>query len=207
MGMTPRLLCLQLIFVAAVVCPGVAQVPKSSDSPGQNAVAIEAVINQVAQALSHVEAQRKDLQIPKFKSLDLTLQAVAEKQIGGKIKLWVITLGATHDYKQTQEVVVHLSPPSPQAPQKVGAVNVTEALESTIISAALGAQHAGSTDYPLKFSGLTVTLAFVVQNEINGGITVPIITPVTVDLSGKVSKSGTQTLKIVFDDSESAKKE
>jgi hypothetical protein len=54
---------------------------------------------------------------------------------------------------------------------------------------------------------LTVTLAFVVQNELSGGVSIPIITPVTADLSGKLDKSNTQTLKVVFDDSTTAKKE
>jgi hypothetical protein len=186
-----------------------AQVKKATNPPSvdKNAVAIEAVIKQIADALDHVEAKRKELQIPKFKSVDLTLQTVGDKQAGGKIKLWVISIGATHEYKQTQELVIHLTPPTGKGPSNVGAVNLTEALESTIISAAQGAQNAGTKDYPLSFSGLTVTLAFVVQNELSGGVTIPIITPVTVDLSGKLDKTNTQTLKVVFDDSTTAKKE
>lgn len=114
---------------------------------------------------------------------------------------------ATRDYKQTQEVVIHLTPPTGKGPVNVAAVSVTEALESTIISAAQGAQNAGTKDYPLSFSGLTVTLAFVVQNQLSGGASIPIVTPVTAELSGKISKSNTQTLKIFFDDSTTAKKE
>lgn len=176
-------------------------------SPDKNAVAIEAVIRQVADALERVAARRKDLQIPKFKSVDLTLQTVAEKQGGAKIKLWVISFGATRDYKQTQEVVIHLTPPTGKGPVNVGAVSITEALESAVISAAEGAQNAGTKDYPLSFSGLTVTLAFVVQNDLSGGASIPIITPITAEISGKVSNSNTQTLKITFDDSTTAKKE
>jgi hypothetical protein len=181
--------------------------PSSSVSPGEQPVAIGTVIRQVADALERVEAQRKELQIPKFKSVDLTLQTVADKQGGVKLKLWMISLGATREYKQTQELVIHLTPPTGKAPLSVGAISVTEALESTIISAAQGAQNAGTKDYPLSFSGLTVTLAFVVQNELSGGASIPIITPVTAELSGKVDKANTQTLKVTFDDSTTAKKE
>jgi hypothetical protein len=200
-------LCLSFAVIVAFACHGFAQTAAAPPLTDKNAVAIETVIKQVADALDQVEAKRKELKIPKFKSVDLTLQTVAEKQAGAKIKLWVISFGGTHDYKQTQEVVIHLGPPSAKAPVKVGAVNVTEALQSTIISAAQGAQNAGTTDYPLDFTGLTVTLAFVVQNELSGGVTIPIITPVTLDLSGKVNKSNTQTLKITFDDSKTAKQE
>jgi hypothetical protein len=144
------LICMSALFLSRGAAAG--QAPPSASkqnkkattqtSIDKNAVAIEAVIKQVAEALDHVEAKRKELQIPKFKSVDLTLQTVADKQGGAKIKLWVISFGATHEYKQTQEVVIHLTPPTGKGPSNVGAVNVTEALESTIVSAAQGAQNA-----------------------------------------------------------------
>jgi hypothetical protein len=173
--------------------------------PNSDVVAIQKVVEQVQDALTRVEKQRGTLHLPKLKSIDLTLQTIAEKEVGGTFKLWVITFGAKRDYKQTQEVVIHLSPPNANNPSKVGAASVTEALQATIISAAQGVQNAGTADYPLSFTGLTVSLAFAVQNDVNGGASIT-IAPINIDLSGKVSKSNTQTLKIVFDDSKTAEK-
>lgn len=179
-----------------------AQVSKSSP-PDKDTVAIGEVVAQVADALTRVEKQRGTLHIPKLKSVDLTLQTIAEKEVGATFKLWVISFGAKHDYKQTQEITIHLTPPNANNPTKVGAANVTEALQSVIISAAQGVQKAGTTDYPLNFTGLTVSLSFTVANSADGSGSIT-ITPVTAEISGKVSKSSVHTLKITFDDSKTA---
>jgi hypothetical protein len=82
----------------------------------------------------------------------------------------------------------------------VGAASLTEALESAIVSAAEGAQQSGTSEYPLLFSGLTVELEFTVKTTGNGKVSIPIITPITAELSGQVAKNATQTIKVVFED-------
>jgi hypothetical protein len=73
------------------------------------------------------------------------------------------------------------------------------------VSAAEAAQQSGTAEYPLLFSGLTVELEFTVKSSGKAGIKIPIITPITADLSGQVAKNATQTIKIVFQDKASKK--
>jgi hypothetical protein len=133
-------------------------------------------------------------------SVDLTLKTVVEKDLGGNFKLWIISFGVKREKDQTQTVTIHLTPPSKDSATKVGAASLTEAIETAIVSAAEGAQQSGTEEYPLLFSGLTVELEFTVKTTGNGKGSIPVITPVTVDISGQVAKNATQTIKIVFED-------
>jgi hypothetical protein len=195
------------VFIFSAVCllpthlsaqhaaPAVAVAP-----PNKDVVAVQAVISQIRDALVRVQKTLKGKQLPPLASIDLTLKTVVQKQAGGTFKLWIISFGATRENDQTQSVQIHLTPPSPDNPTKVGAASLTDALESAIVNAAEAAQQSGTDEYPLLFSGLTVELDFTVQTTGNGSVSIPVITPITVDLSGKVSKNATQTVKIIFQD-------
>jgi hypothetical protein len=176
-------------------------------TPGdKDVVAIQAVIGQIRDALVRVQKDLKGKQLPPLASVDLTLKAVVEKDAGGTFKLWILSFGVKREKDQTQSVGIHLTPPSPDNPTKVGAASLTEALESAIVSAAEGAQQSGTDEYPLLFSGLTVELEFTVKTTGNGKVSIPIITPITAELSGQVAKNATQTIKIVFEDPKKAAK-
>jgi Trypsin-co-occurring domain 2 len=171
--------------------------PPASD---QTEVAtIDAVVKQVQDALTKVQKDLKGKHLPQLKSVTLTLNTVVQKQVGASIKLWVITLGGKHETDQTQEVTVTLAPPSPKNPINVGAVSLSEALQSAIESAAQGVQSAAVGEYPLKFSGLTATIAFAVKNSGEAGGSIQIL-PISISLTGNVAKNQTQTIKVVFDD-------
>jgi hypothetical protein len=177
-----------------------------SASADKSVVAIQTVIAEIREALVRVQQQLKGKQLPPLASVDLTLKTVVEKDAGGTFKLWIISFGVKREKDQTQSVIIHLTPPSPENPTKVGAASLTEALESSIVSAAEGAQQSGTSDYPLLFSGLTVEIEFTVKTTGNGKVSIPVITPITVDISGQVAKNATQTIKIVFQDPKKTEK-
>jgi hypothetical protein len=66
---------------------------QTSNTPvtDKDAVAVEAVVRQVSDALLRVQKQRSKLHIPKLKSIDLTLQTIADKEVGGSSKLFIIS--------------------------------------------------------------------------------------------------------------------
>lgn len=173
---------------------------RSATAEAQGTVAIKEVISQIRDALVRVQKDLRTHRLPPLSSVDLTLKALVEKDTGGTFKLWIISFGVKREKDQTQTVTIHLTPPSPDDPKPVGAVNLGTALEQAIVSAAEGAQQSGTTEYPLMFSGLTVELEFAVKMTGNGKITVPEITPITAELSGQVAKNATQTIKIIFQD-------
>jgi|HubBroStandDraft_1064217.scaffolds.fasta_scaffold02596_4 hypothetical protein len=174
--------------------------PQAATASDTGVVTIQAVLTQVRSALVNVQADLKGKQLPPLASVDLTLQTVVSAEGGPTIKLWIISLGATREKDETQTVTIHLTPPSANNAVAVGAADLTKALETAIVSAAEGAQQSGTPDYPLKFSGLTVQLEFAVKTAGNASINIPQIVPITAELSGKVSKNATQTIKIVFQD-------
>jgi hypothetical protein len=199
-----RALAFSTLFLIMIACAPTNAVPQAATQTvaanDKDVIAIHAVIGEIRDALIRVQKQLSGKQLPPLASVDLTLKTVVQKEVDGTIKLWIITLGAKREKDQTQEVGIHLTPPSKDNPTKVGAASLTDALERAIVSAAEGAQQSGTSEYPLLFSGLTVSIEFAVQNTGNAGASIPIITPITVDLSGKVSKNATQTIKIVFQD-------
>ncbi len=172
----------------------------NAPAPGKDVVAIHTIIEQVRDALVRVQKQLKGKQLPPLASVDLTLKAVIEKDAGGTFKLWILSFGVKREKDQTQSINIHLTPPSPDNPTRVGAASLTDALEGAIVSAAEGAQQSGTSEYPLLFSGLTVDLEFTVKTTANGKISIPTITPITAELSGQVAKNATQTIKIIFED-------
>jgi hypothetical protein len=175
-----------------------AQAQPSEADPKQVAT-IDAVMKQIQEALTIVQRDLKGKHLPQLKSVTLTLNTVVQKQAGATLKLWIITLGGKHENDETQEVSVTLVPPSPSNPTKVGAVSLSEALEKIIESAAEGVQGVSSGNYPLRFSGLTATIAFAIQNSGDAGGNI-VILPVSIGLTGHVAKNQTQTLKVTFDD-------
>jgi hypothetical protein len=190
---------LMMAPIARPQAPSPAQGAEAATSD-KDVVAIQAVLGEIRDALVRVQQQLKGKQLPPLTSIDLTLKTVVEKDAGGTFKLWIISFGVKREKDQTQTVAIHLTPPSPENPTKVGAASLTDALESAIVSAAEGAQESGTSQYPLLFSGLTVDLDFTVKTTGNGGVSVPVITPITVDLSGQVDKNATQSIKVVFGD-------
>jgi Trypsin-co-occurring domain 2 len=182
------------------VAPNAANNPESPVINTQDVVAIQAVISEISDALVKVQNDLQGKKLPPLASVDLTLKTIVEKDAGGTFKLWIISFGAKREKDQTQTLTIHLTPPSPDNPQKTGTANLTAALESAIVSAAEGAQQSGSKDYPLDFSGLTVEMEFTVKVTGNAGVKIPIITPITADLSGNISRNATQNMKIVFQD-------
>jgi hypothetical protein len=203
-GESVNKLCVFIFFAVCLLPTSLpaqnAAPPAAVTPPNKDVVAVQAVIAQIRDALVRAQKTLKGKQLPPLASIDLTLKTVVLKEAGGTFKLWIISFGATRENDQTQSVQIHLTPPSPDNPTKVGAASLTDALESAIVNAAEAAQQSGTDQYPLLFSGLTLELDFTVQTAGNGSVSIPVITPITVDLSGKVSKNATQTIKVVFQD-------
>jgi hypothetical protein len=160
-------------------------------------VAIEAVIDQVKQALADVQNQLSSADLPPLNTVTLTLQTVAAKQDGVSVKLWVISLGGKWEKDSTQEITIVLTPPRPGGARNVSTENLTKSLEEAIVSAAQGLKKAGRSPNALILKSLDVTLSFTVKTGVNGDANVQIL-PLGPDLSGALNKTAVQTLKLSF---------
>src|SRR5215470_3648049 len=164
--------------------------------PGRS-VAIQTVLATVRDALIGVQNTLQHDNYPPLSAVTLTLQTTAVKQTGGQIKLLVVSLGGKAEKSELQEIIIQLTPPSPNSSRNAAEESLTSALESAIVSAVQGAQNAGSPGLPLAFTGLQVSISFVVKSNAGGGAKIEIL-PISADLSGEISDSSTQNIKVVF---------
>jgi hypothetical protein len=165
---------------------------------GAQAVTIETLIDEVKQALGDVQNDLATADLPSLKKVSLTLQTVATKQAGASLKLWVITLGGSVEKDSTQQIDIVLTPPKAGGSRNVSAESVAQQLKAAIVSVAEGVKKAGQKPNPLVLSTLDVQISFTVKANAKGDAIVEIL-PLGPDISGSLSKSATQTLKVSFD--------
>ena len=170
------------------------EVPLADD---EQVVAIQTVLGEVREALIGIQRTLSHDNHPLLTSGTLTLQTTVAKQVGGQIKLWVITLGKKWEKAKSQEVVIQLTPPSPNSPRNVAGESLTAALESTIVSAVEGAQNAGTQELPLKFTGLQASISFAVKKGTSGGAKIELL-PISADFSGDIATTAVQNIRVVF---------
>ena len=170
---------------------------ESSRSDDKHVVAIQSILTEIRDSLIRVQKTLRKEKYPPLKSVTLTLQTTATRQAGGKIKLWVVTLGKKLEKQYSQELTIRLKPPHPNSPSNVGVNEITASLESAIVSAVEGAKNAGNKDLPLEFTGLDINIAFTVRNEATGGASFQFI-PISAELSGEISDGAIQRLRIEF---------
>jgi hypothetical protein len=171
--------------------------PEAKALEATRAVAIQTVLTAVRDALIGVQKTLRHDNYPPLSAVTLTLQTTVAKQAGGEVKLLVVVIGGKAEKQELQEIVIQLTPPSPNTPRNVAEESLTSALESAIVSAVEGAQNAGSPGLPLAFTGLQVSISFVVKSNAGGGAKIEIL-PISADLSGEVSESSIQSIKVVF---------
>jgi hypothetical protein len=186
------LLCLLLFTLTSRAQS--AEAPLADD---EQVVAIQTVLGEVREALIGIQRTLSQDNYPLLTSVTLTLQTTVAKQVGGQIKLWVITLGKKWEKAKSQEVVIQLTPPSPSSPRTVAGESLTAALESTIVSAVEGVQNAGTPELPLKFTGLQASISFAVKKGTSGGARIELL-PISADFSGDLSTTAVQNIKVVF---------
>lgn len=187
----------RLAVLISVALWGAIAAPEAKALEPNRAVAIQTVLTSVRDALIGVQKALLRDDYPPLTAVTLTLQTAAAKQAGGEIKLWVVALGGKAEKSELQEITIQLTPPSPNSPRNVAEESLTSALESAIVSAVEGAQNAGSPGLPLAFTGLQVSISFVVKSNAGGGAKIEIL-PISADLSGETSASSTQNIKVVF---------
>jgi hypothetical protein len=187
----------RIAVVVSVALWGAIAAPQAKALEPSRAVAIQTVLTSVRDALIGVQKTLHHDDYPPLTAVTLILQTAAAKQAGGEIKLWVVALGGKVEKSELQEITIQLTPPSPNSPRSVAEDSLTSALESAIVSAVQGAQNAGSPGLPLAFTGLQVSISFVVKSNAGGGAKIEIL-PISADLSGETSASSTQNIKVVF---------
>jgi len=150
---------------------------KESTSTGMD---VESVISKVKQAILAAEIKRENDQALQLESLDLTLKAFAETEVGGEIKIKIpvinleIGMGGSLTQQETQTIEINLKPPEVLKEERVEAITKEIDLKSSLADAiniirnGIKAAAAGEPEFVLDKA--TVELNFVVTEK--GEITV-----------------------------------
>lgn len=170
-----------------------------------DAVPLALVIAQVKAALDQYQ---KSLgsgpdALPPLASAAFDFKTTTATTVGGTINLFIFKIGGSHENDVINDVTYAYSVPPPPKPAAGAAAKknnkpptLTEALASTIQSAAAAVKTSGTVDN-LKFNKLTVNIQYGVTWDGNIGVNVP-IQFVTVGLSGDKNKNTVQSVELVF---------
>jgi hypothetical protein len=190
-----RMVVVVLLFLPTSL---LTRVPQNKSVADPNAsVTIQDVVSQGKDALSNVQTKLANKQLPPLKSVKLTLQTVATNKAGATISFWVITIGGSLQKDATQQLVIELVPPKAGNASNVSSENFTQALEDSIINAAVGVQNAAQGPVPLQLNSLAVTLGFTVTAEGTAGAKLT-LAPITLDVSGTKNKKALHTLEVTY---------
>ena len=151
------------------------------DKPTSTGMDVESVIGKVKQAILAAEIQREnDPTALQLESLDLTLKAFAETEVGGEVKIKIplinleIGMGSSLTQQETQTIEINLKPPEMLKAERREAIRKEIDLKSSLADAiniirdGIKAAAAGEPEFVLDKA--TVELNFVVTEK--GEITV-----------------------------------
>lgn len=169
-------------------------------TPDQQEIEIDSVIKDVQRALANAQTELRQQKLPALKTVTLNLQTAITAKGGGKLKVVIVTVGASREKSKTQEVTLVLTPPRAGNAKEISAHSLTEGLEQAIVAAARGVMNADKdSTIPLKLTTLKVKLGFTVKEGGSGGASREIL-PITLELSGDLSRTDVQILEIVYEE-------
>ena len=157
------------------------------------------VIGQIEMALANANAEirMKGGTPPKVKQADLTLETTVATKGGVKFKLLVISFGKSVSKERSQQITVSLVPKANNKMTVLPDSSFRKDLQSLIVETSKGLQNAENGMYPLTVKQVTVELSFVLKSDGAGDLNFRIV-PITMDLSGDLSKDSIHKVKLTF---------
>lgn len=180
-----------LAAIVAVMLLGIA--PSVAEEP----FPLDVMLEEVQAALVRVNDLTAEDELPRLKSVELSLQTSIAKDASGRFAFFVISLGGQTAETSVQSLTVVLSPPPPGTSAPVGRADLAETLAEAIVAAARGLKPALKRDPPLALEQLVAELRFAVDTSGSAGIKAELV-PITVDVGAKISSTQIQTIKVTF---------
>ena len=190
----------QLILCTVFLSTGAfaADRPASPDK-----VPLADVIAQVTAALQEYQSDRGSgatQELPPLSSAEFDFKTTTAKTTGFSISLFIFKFGTSHEKDVVNDVTYTYSLPEPKKSTSLQGSHpppsLKDQLAQTIQSAAKAVKES-STAAGLPFSKLTVNLSYGVKVDVNAEGK-PIISIVTLDLTGDASKNTVQSVKVTF---------
>lgn len=210
-ALTPSPSSAQVIDTASCTMTGTPPPPpadskKKSDKNENNKMFLGRVVCEVEKALDAYQ-QSEDVEdkgvLPKLASADFDFKTVVDTKGGFSINFLIFKFGTTVEKQDTNDVDFQYVPKSILKTALEGgrAKSLQQELLDTIRAAAKAIVEQSKIPDPAKdplvFKQLSVTIAYGVTWDVNGGINAP-ISLVTLGASIDRSKNNVQSVKLVF---------
>jgi hypothetical protein len=184
-----------LVFFFLVHAVAAAQAPATVTESG---AAIDSVLAEVQNGLAVAQTEIEKLRMPPLESVTLTLQTEYNSKAGPKLKLFVLSFGATWERQRSNELVLKLVPPNPgKSVQMSKTEGLSDQLVEALVSVAVGVKDASNRKPPLNLESLKAEFGFVVKTSVNGAAKFEIL-PVGVELGGDFSKKAVHKIAVSF---------
>ena len=160
-------------------------------------ILVNKLLTEVQRALLTVQNSTEKEDIPPLDSVTLQLSTQFVKEGGGKVNIYIVSLGAMVSEDASHTIRLKLSPPKPGTGANVSGNKISDQLAEAIKSAARAVKMAKAGNPPLNLTELSAEMKFVVQKEGAGGLSF-VILPVTAELGGKLKSIEIHEISITF---------
>ena len=155
------------------------------------------VLAQVRLALIDTQKQLEEQAVPPLESVTLTLQATQSTKADGKLRLWILTIGAARERELSQSFVLVLKPPSKTEKRAVSATpSLYDALVKAIVAAAVDVQATRILEPKLSLTRVETEITFSITRDKDGGIS---LSPVGFDADAGTKSTVAHKIAIAFE--------
>jgi hypothetical protein len=174
--------------------------PKTTNSTDDAKLELGTVVKAIEDALK-TSQDNPVAGFPDLQSVKVTVQTTVEKDVDGKVKIFVFNIGGKHGAQQVSSMSFELKPPPKKVQPGVSSVNpedIKNALAREIQAAKLGFQDAARNATTLKTDTIDVSVGFTVSNQGTGGIDTGSLFPIGITANGTYSRTSGNTIALEF---------
>lgn len=186
-----------IFLTTLLVWSTTASVHAEERTESSSEILVNKLLTEVQRALLTVQNSTEKEDIPPLDSVTLQLSTQFVKEGGGKVNIYIISLGAMVSEDVSHTIRLKLSPPKPGTGANVSGNKISDQLAEAIKSAARAVRMAKAGNPPLNLTELSAEMKFVVQKEGAGGLSF-VILPVTAELGGKLKSIEIHEISITF---------
>jgi hypothetical protein len=159
---------------------------------------LESVVQVIRDSL--VEAQANNVEgFPPLTSAVIGLNTTVSKNIGGKIKFLIFSIGSSTQIDNSSSLELQMAPPATKtAVSSVDPAQLKQALAQAVNLAKISILNANNGTPKLITKKVTIEIKFAVQHEVSGGIDTATLLPIGLSGTGKLNKNQIHSLKLTF---------
>jgi hypothetical protein len=188
------------IVLLTTICLGACRPGPITKVTPSNGVPLDSVIKQVEEAVNQYQSSSEPHSLPRLQSAEFSFKAVASTVKSSAINFFIFKFGGSHEKDLTHEVTFTYAVRRPLELLKAQTPAPTTFKDDLVKMIQSGAQAVkkSETAMGLPFEKLTVNVEYGVKWEGNVEVN-PVLSLVTVGVSGDKSKNTVQSIQLVFE--------